>query len=280
MLKKIDRGRLFLNAHYHLFECPLCRQAFFPTENGLVCPNRHRFDLSKKGTLFFLDHQVKADYDQALFLPRQRMIASGMYAPVIECIKAVLGDAKHLLDVGCGEGSFLAQLVNEKTQAAVGFDIAKDGVYLATNQNVPAFWCVADLTNLPFAEASFDTIFNLFSPSNYGEFNRILKKGGQLIKVVPAADYLKELRAAFYPNDEAKQQYSNERVVTKFLEHYPDASRQRVTHIFTIPEENRQDLLAMSPLEWGASEERKEKLRQAPLRQITVDVEVLIAKIS
>ncbi|HAB97100.1 MAG TPA: 50S rRNA methyltransferase, partial [Enterococcus sp.] len=83
-----------------------------------------------------------------------------------------------------------------------------------------------------------------------------------------------------YPNDEAKQQYSNERVVTKFLEHYPDASRQRVTHVFTIPEENRQDLLAMSPLEWGASEERKEKLRQAPLRQITVDVEVLIAKIS
>ncbi len=72
-----------------------------------------------------MDHQVKADYDQALFLPRQRMIASGMYAPVIECIKAVLGDAKHLLDVGCGEGSFLAQLVNEKTQAAVGFDIAK-----------------------------------------------------------------------------------------------------------------------------------------------------------
>ena len=197
MLKKIDRGRLFLNAHYHLFECPLCRQAFFPTENGLVCPNRHRFDLSKKGTLFFLDHQVKADYDQALFLPRQRMIASGMYAPVLETIKAALGDAKHLLDVGCGEGSFLAQLVNEKTQAAVGFDIAKDGVYLATNQNVPAFWCVADLTNLPFAEASFDTIFNLFSPSNYGEFNRILRKGGQLIKVVPAADYLKELRAAF-----------------------------------------------------------------------------------
>lgn len=67
------------------------------------------------------------------------MIASGMYAPVLETIKTALGDAKHLLDVGCGEGSFLAQLVNEKTQAAVGFDIAKDGVYLATNQNVPAF---------------------------------------------------------------------------------------------------------------------------------------------
>ena len=26
--------------------------------------------------------------------------------------------------------------------------------------------------------------------------------------------------------------------------------RQRVTYEFTIPEENRRDLLAMSPLEW------------------------------
>ena len=48
-----------------------------------------------------------------------------------------------------------------------------------------------------FAPASFDTILNLFSPSNYQEFDRILKPGGQVIKVVPAASYLKELRQAF-----------------------------------------------------------------------------------
>lgn len=101
---------------------------------------------------------------------------------------------------------------------------------MATNHAASAFWCVADLTNLPFAPASFDTILNLFSPSNYQEFDRILKPGGQVIKVVPAASYLKELRQAFYPDDSAKQVYSNERVVDKFLQNI----RKRAENGFVI----------------------------------------------
>lgn len=279
MLKKIDRGRLFLQAHQQLFACPICRQRFFAANNGLVCANRHRFDLSKKGTLFFLDHAVKTDYDQSMFMPRQRMIQGGMYQPVLSVIKDQLSTTDNVLDVGCGEGSFLNQLISEPTQTAIGFDIAKEGINLATNQKVPAFWCVADLTNLPFAQQSFDTVLNIFSPSNYEEFNRILKKGGQLIKVVPAENYLKELRRAFYPNDPSKQQYSNQRVVDKFMTHYPSATRQRVTQVFGIPEALQQDLLAMSPLEWAAEEARKAELRATPLQEITVDVDILIAKI-
>ncbi|WP_461198409.1 methyltransferase domain-containing protein [Enterococcus sp. N249-2] len=279
MLKKIDRGRLFLQAHQALFACPICQQRFFAADSGLVCANRHRFDLSKKGTLFFLDHAVKTEYDQSMFLPRQRMIQSGMYQPVLALIKKHLSLGDSVLDVGCGEGSFLNQLISAPTQTAVGFDIAKEGISLATNQAVPAFWCVADLTNLPFAAASFDTVLNIFSPSNYEEFNRILKKGGQLIKVVPAENYLKELRMAFFPDDLAKQKYSNQRVVDKFLAHYPTATRQRATHVFAIPEALQQDLLAMSPLEWAATEAAKEALRKKPLTKITVDVDILIAKI-
>ncbi|OTN76871.1 hypothetical protein A5886_001950 [Enterococcus sp. 8G7_MSG3316] len=279
MLKKIDRARLFLQAHQEMFACPICHKRFFATDNGLVCANRHRFDLSKKGTLFFLDHAVKTEYDQGMFLPRQRMIQSGMYQPVLSLIKEQLHVNDTVLDVGCGEGSFLNQLITETTQTAIGFDIAKEGINLATNQPVSAFWCVADLTNLPFADLSFETVLNIFSPSNYEEFNRILKKGGQLIKVVPAENYLKELRMAFYPDDPAKQQYSNQRVVDKFMAHYPSAARQRVTHVFAIPEALQQDLLAMSPLEWGADEAQKAALRKAPLTQITVDVDILIAKI-
>ncbi len=100
MLKKIDRGRLFLQAHQELFACPICQQKFFAADNGLVCANRHRFDLSKKGTLFFLDHAVKTEYDQGMFLPRQRMIQSGMYQPVLARIKEHLTSADTVLDVG------------------------------------------------------------------------------------------------------------------------------------------------------------------------------------
>jgi 23S rRNA (guanine745-N1)-methyltransferase len=280
MLKKIDRGRLFLASHSDLFACPLCHQKVVANESGLICPNRHRFDLSKKGTLFFLDHPVKTDYDQDMFVPRSRMIQSGMYGPVLEAISKHLEQSERILDIGCGEGSFLAQLLVGQEKTAIGFDIAKEGVYLATNHAISAFWCVADLTNLPFAEGSFDTILNLFSPSNYQEFERIIKPGGQVIKVVPAAGYLKELRKAFYPEDTAKQIYSNERVVEKFFENYPQGSRERISYSFAIPEARRLDLLAMSPLEWGASQEQIAKVRENPLHEITVDIELLVAKFS
>ena len=129
-----------------------------------------------------------------------------MYDPLLEVLAKYLKQAK-VLDIGCGEGSFLAQLTQKVTPAlTVGFDIAKEGIYQASNhtQFVQAFWCVADLTNLPFADQSFDMLLNIFSPSNYREFDRILAPGGKLLKVIPGEHYLKELRQAFYPNDARK----------------------------------------------------------------------------
>ncbi len=80
---------------------------------------------------------------------------------------------------------------------AVGFDLSKEGVYAATAQPVEAFWCVADLTNLPFEDQTFTTILNIFSPSHYKEFQRVLTDDGEVLKIVPQQDYLKELRKRF-----------------------------------------------------------------------------------
>ncbi len=278
MLKKIDRSALFLKENAPLFQCPLCQEAMSALEKGLICRNHHRFDLSKKGTLYFLDHQIKTEYDHEMFFHRGAMIQSGMYQPLLDKI-APLCENEQILDVGCGEGSFLNNLANQTTLGpSVGFDISKEGIYLATSQPANLFWCVADLTNLPFANESFSTILNIFSPSNYQEFNRILKKDGQVIKVVPRSGYLKELRAAFYPEDEQKQSYSNQQVVDKFRQIYPEMMQQQVSYVFDIPEKNRLSLLEMSPLEWGVSPERKAKVQENPLTKITIDLDVLVSK--
>jgi Methylase involved in ubiquinone/menaquinone biosynthesis len=278
MLKKIDRSALFLKENRDLFQCPLCHATMQGKEKGLVCPNNHQFDLSKKGTLYFLDHQIKTEYDQEMFDHRGRMIKSGMYQPLIAQL-AELCQAETVLDVGCGEGSFLNALAEQSNLATgVGFDISKEGVYLATNQPAALFWCVADLTNLPFANESFSTILNIFSPSNYQEFDRILKPGGKVIKVVPRANYLKELRAAFYPDEPAKQEYSNHKVVEKFQQTYGEVTTAVVQYEFEIPEAVRLSLLEMSPLEWGVTPERKAWLQQHPLEKITIDLDVLIGQ--
>lgn len=48
-----------------------------------------------------------------------------------------------------------------------------------------------------------------------------------------------------------------------------------MTYEFDIPEENRLDLLEMSPLEWKVSPAVKAKLAANPLKKITVDIEIL-----
>ena len=238
MLKKIDRGALFLAKQQALFRCPKCHREMNQIEKSLICSNGHRFDLAKKGTLYFLDHQIKTEYDNEMFAPRGRMIRSGMYQPVIEKLAQLIKPG-NLLDVGCGEGSFLQEI----------------------NQ-----------TNLPIADQSFDTILNIFSPSHYSEFKRVMKPDGCVVKVIPQAGYLKELRAVYHPNGE---EYSNEAVIQRFTEELKIDHRERVTYEFEIPQENRLDLLEMSPLEWQVSPEIKAQLAENPLKRITIDIEIL-----
>lgn len=272
MLKKIDRGSLFLEKNYDMFRCPKCHERFLKENRHLICKNKHQFDLSKKGTIYFLDHQVKTDYDKEMFEPRGRLIRSGMYQPVIDQLAAWMNPGK-VLDVGCGEGSFLTELNRLKSiDVSIGFDLAKEGIYLATNQVIDCFWCIADLTNLPFSDQSFDTILNIFSPSHYQEFHRVLKGNGSVLKVVPQENYLRELREAFYPDGKP---YTNEAVIDRFNTEMSVENRTRLTYQFEVPADNQLDLLEMSPLEWHADLLIKQGLVNKPLKKITIDVEIL-----
>jgi len=279
MKKKTERAKDFLAENDCLFRCPICYLELNVATNGLACPSNHHFELSKKGTLFFLKKAVKTEYDREMFIPRGRMIASGMYAPILEKIRQELDMDKTTLDVGCGEGSFLHELTKLGLNGIkLGFDISKDGIYEATNQPLyeDTFWCIADLTNLPFADESIDQILNIFTPSAYNEFERVLKPRGKLIKIIPEENYLKELRQAFYPNDNKKQEYSNEKVLQKLESQLKIRTNERVQYTFDIPEKNRVDLLEMSPLEWGVDKSVKEQLQKDPLKTITIDVRIIV----
>ncbi|MFV0557706.1 MAG: putative RNA methyltransferase [Enterococcus sp.] len=278
MLKKIDQGKQFVSQNSTLFRCPLCQQGMQAKQAGLVCERGHRFDVSKKGTLFFLNRQVSTDYNQKMFVARGRMIQSGMYQPLLKKITDLLAEEEIVLDVGCGEGSFLNLVSQMRNLTGIGFDISKEGVYLASNQMDANFWCVADLTNLPFESHKFTTILNIFSPSNYREFQRILLPKGQVIKVVPRSGYLKELRQAFYPDDVDKQQYSNQPVIAKFSEAFSESEHFEITYTFDVPKERQLDLLEMSPLEWGVSQTVKQQLQANPLDKITIDLDILVGK--
>ena len=184
------------------------------------------------------------------------------------------------MDVGTGEGTPFARLLAKRgnIDTGIGFDISKAGVNLATQLDTDAFFAVADLANLPFNDDSFDSIVEFFSPSAYEEFKRVLAPEGTLVKVVPSSGYLHELREMLYPVDSPNHTYSNQKVVDRFMENYPNATQTEISYQWQIPADLYVDLLHMTPLHWGARPEAQAAAEATPLPAVTVNVVVLTVK--
>jgi SAM-dependent methyltransferase len=75
-----------------------------------------------------------------------------------EMLSYMPASAKRVLDLGCGTGFFLAELQRERP-GAVGLDISHDMLRVSEKYVPGARLLTADAETLPFADASFDTIF-------------------------------------------------------------------------------------------------------------------------
>lgn len=280
-MKKIERGTQFVMNNLHMFQCPTCHEPFEVVEgHSLVCENNHSIDVNKKGSLNVLNHAVNTEYDDDMLTDRRQVLQDGLFDGIVDAVAEALPQtAQSILDVGTGEGTPFAKLLNQRpySDVGIGFDISKAGVNLATQLDTDALFMVADLAHLPFNTGVFDAVVEFFSPSAYEEFKRVVKPGGSIVKVVPAAGYLRELREMLYPVGSSKHTYDNQQVVDRFYEYYPDAEMVPVTYTWQIPADDYQSLLHMTPLHWGARPEAQAAAEAQPLTAITVDVVVLIA---
>lgn len=282
-MKKVERQRELVKSNIDLFQCPVCEQPIEKVEgNSLVCINNHRFDFNRHGYLHFLNGAANTEYGREMFNSRRKLLNAGLFRPIIEGISKLLpAKPMKILDVGTGEGTPLMQLSTLRlkySDTMIGFDISKPGITLATQLPFAAFFCVADLRKLPFTAQSFDLILELFSPSDYQEFNRVLKNNGMLIKVIPNANYLIELRHLLYQDGERNYQYDNSRVVELFKQHYPNSQIKKIKYRFNIPDGLQEALLEMTPLHWGENAKKLSREELDQLTTITVDVSLLITK--
>ncbi|MHA2024159.1 MAG: class I SAM-dependent methyltransferase, partial [Candidatus Thorarchaeota archaeon] len=101
-----------------------------------------------------------------------------------------------VLDVGCGDGAFLAYL-KRKGYDPTGVDIAESAVKRAEKiSGCPVFQAEADNLTM-FEDETFDCLVSsevlehVFSPYNtLREFNRVLKDSGTLIITTPNSHFL------------------------------------------------------------------------------------------
>ena len=185
-----------------LFSCPFCQQALFLAENSLKCKNKHSFDLAKFGYVN-LAPQVKQskDYDKSNFQNRQLILEAGFYQPILKKLLEILSSLPqhdNLLDIGCGEGYYARNLQAQLPDKHIyAFDLSKESIQLAAKSDhiLAVNWFVGDLAHIPIQDTSMDVILDIFSPANYQEFQRVLRKNGLLIKVIPSSQHLQEIRS-------------------------------------------------------------------------------------
>lgn len=275
-----------------IFSCPVCDSVMAVQEyQRLVCLNNHSFDIAKQGYLNLVTHAVVTKYTKALFESRQRLMhEAGFFRPVtdrmIEMINQSFGQTEEpilILDSGSGEGSHLAyirqSLKNDfgiKTDG-VGIDISKEAIMVAAKHYSNLIWTVADLAKTPFKNQQFDLILNLLSPSNYTEFDRLLKPNGVVIKVVPGSNYLKELRDQVFGGS-AKQNYSNYETVNLFKRHYQYVETMPVYETVKLDQSALQWLVEMTPLTWNVPKNELQSLSEHGFSELTLDLEILVGK--
>ena len=275
--------------HAEFFQCPLCsRPVGVLHPRSLVCSRGHRFDFARNGYINLVARPVRSGvYTRQMFSSRQALHRRGFFQPLIDALAELstgwmwMLPASVIFDAGCGDGSNLAALTEVLRRAghdctAIGMDLSKEAVYLAAREYPGSMWCAADLARCPLTSYSIDLILNILSPSSYREFQRLLKPGGLLLKVIPNAGHLRELRQVI--ETKAPGEYSNAQVRERFAGNFPLITERRVRYVRELEDDEYALLAAMTPLaadqEWDAIAAEM----QSAAASVTFDMTVLVGR--
>lgn len=231
------------------FVCPVCAQALTRSEQALVCPNRHSFDIARQGYVNLLTVQQKhslapGDTRQQV-LSRRAFLEAGFYAPISEALnRAALdyGAVGPILDVGCGEGYYSARLAQAMGTPLTGLDISKEAVRCAAAKYKDAQWICATAAHIPVADSSVGTLTSLFSLTLPGEFHRVLARDGLFLQVLAAQDHLLGLKSIVYDTLTRKEKDS-----TPELDGFRKLESRHIRFDFTVRDGEIQSLFAMTP---------------------------------
>jgi 23S rRNA (guanine745-N1)-methyltransferase len=180
--------------------CPVCGQALSTDAAGLRCVAGHSFDRARQGHVTLLPPGgTPHDGDSAAMVAdRAGFLAAGHYAGITAALAdAVLdgGPPRTVLDAGGGTGAHLAGVL-DRAPGAVGvvLDASRYAARRAARVHPRAMAVVADSwARWPVRDTALDRVLVVFAPRNGAETARVLRPGGRLVVVTPAADHLAEL---------------------------------------------------------------------------------------
>ena len=265
--------------HAALLACPLCRAPLAPLPPAaLGCERGHCFNLSNRGYASFAPNTKPSKYDRALFESRRAVFEAGFYQPVVDALAAqvarIVPDHPTVADIGCGDGYYSLRLSERVPGTYAALDRVRDAVALGARGGNGVLWCVGDLARLPLREGSIDVLLDVLTPANYAEFLRVLAPSGALVKVIPGADYLRQIRTLLGGRLHA-QTYTEERVRSYLRGHMRLEDEQRLTYTLPLTPALAAHFLRMTPMTLGVVVASRDA---SALTEITVDLFILTAR--
>lgn len=285
MLSKKEQAQEWMRSHRQIqLKCIHCHNPLRLQETSLICKHHHRFDLSRQGYVFLSRTASDSQYGSELFKLRREIITqTPFYTKFHHLLSTIINQyqPESILDAGSGEGSHLNQCKNFLNHqiSLVGVDLSKEGIQLSTDYNQDQLNLVADLSQLPFTDNSFDMILSILSPANYQEFNRVMTRNAKLIKVIPNPNYLQEIRQAMADlNLLQGDQYSNIEVLEVFKKHYPKYDKILLQDQVSLSPYHRYCLANMTPLTWKLKPDQMQLVIDRLPETVSLDLTVLIAE--
>lgn len=262
------------------FVCPKCKGELVLDSNTKKCKNNHCYDRAKAGYYNLLlgvgggTHGDNAEMVEA----RRSFLSAGYYEPLADKLSALVRDLTPIggavLDAGCGEGYYtdkVESMLRERDGVSnlLAFDISRDAVKLAAKRNRAVSLAVATAYDMPIADGSLDTVYNVFSPLAKDEVRRVLKVGGRFIMVYPGPDHLYGLKSLIY-----KTPYKNEPEAT-VIDGFRLASHEKLSYEIKLntPEAVR-SLFMMTPYAYRTPKEDRERVLS--FSSVTTEIEFII----
>lgn len=263
--------------------CPVCGSPLNKQEHTFSCESGHSFDISSSGYCNLLIKNKSGEFigdNKSMVAARRSFLDSGAYLPLCESVCrlacSLLQNAPccAVVDSGCGEGYYtraVAQALSGKKLSMVGIDISKSATQYAAKRDKLTTYITASSFHMPVAGESADLVLSLFSPSAPLEFKRILKPGGKIIKVVPGAEHLWELKEVVY-----SRPYLN-REDKHHIDGFSLAGSQSVKYTLDInSQEQLQALFSMTPYCHRTPKDGIERLNKLNGLKLTMSFLILI----
>lgn len=254
--------------------CPICGNELTKQDRRYVCVKNHSFDIARQGHVNLLPVQNKRSLNPGdtaeQVAGRRTFLDGGFYAPIREALCDLAkghGCSGPIMDVGCGEGYYSAELAKVLDAELLGLDISKEAVRYAAGRYKNAAWVCASAAHLPVKDQSVGLLTSLFALTVPEEFSRVLRPDGAYIQVLAAEDHLLGLKNIIYP-----QLHHKEKFTTPDLPGFRLVESRNLRFAFTVEGQQVQNLLRMTPHVYRIGKEGADRLRQTETLTDTASV--------